>query len=56
MGNAGNEKMNTNNGNHAKAMMRHGSYGKRIIRIYRKGDREYQLHATKGWRNYRVTK
>lgn len=31
-------------------------YGRRIIRTFIKNGREYQLHATKGWRSYRVVK
>lgn len=31
------------------------SYGRRIIRTKRWGDRIYELHATKGWRSYRAT-
>jgi hypothetical protein len=28
-------------------------YGNRIIKTVIRGDREWQLHATKGWRVYR---
>lgn len=33
-----------------------GAYGRRIIRTFIKNGREYQLHATKGWRSYQVVK
>jgi hypothetical protein len=28
-------------------------YGKRIIKKFTKNGRDYEYHATKGWRNYR---
>lgn len=32
-----------------------GEYGKRIIKTVFRNGREFQLHATKGWRSYRAT-
>lgn len=31
-----------------------GRWGRRIIKTVREGNREWQYHATKGWRSYRV--
>ena len=33
---------------------RPGAYGTKIIRVIIRDGREWQLHATKGWRNYRL--
>lgn len=30
-----------------------GTYARRIIKTERRGDRLWELHATKGWRSYR---
>ncbi len=39
----------------AKYKPKHGAYGRRIIKTIIRDDREYQLHATKGWRSYRIS-
>ena len=31
-----------------------GVFGRRIIKTVLRGGREYQYHATKGWRSYRI--
>lgn len=36
-------------------MLRKGSWGCRIIKVAVVGGREWQLHATKGWRSRRAT-
>ena len=49
-------KVTTKNSHIMKARHRdaEGSgYGKHILRTIVKEGREYQYHATKGWRNYR---
>lgn len=33
-----------------------GTYGRRILKTVHKNGKEYQYHATKGWRVYRGTK
>lgn len=38
----------------AAGRMKSGAYGAHIIRTVIRGGREWQLHATKGWRNYRL--
>jgi hypothetical protein len=51
MGNARNEKMNSNNAGHAKTMMHHGSFGWRMLKRVKIVDgTKYQLHATRGWK------
>jgi hypothetical protein len=35
-------------------MQKPGMYGKRIIRTIKESGREWQYHATKGWRSRRV--
>lgn len=35
---------------------RKGTYGRRITKTIIKDGREYQYHATKGWRVYRFAK
>lgn len=37
-------------------MSKKGSTDRRIIRVIIKNGREYKLHATKGWRSYRLSK
>lgn len=36
------------------ASRKQSAYGKHIIKTIVRNGREYQLHATKGWRSYRV--
>lgn len=38
------------------ASKRKGRFGRRIIKTFVRNGREYQLHATKGWRSYRLAK
>lgn len=38
----------------AYTVRRASEFGKKIIKSFIKGDRAYQLHATKGWRSYKV--
>ena len=37
-----------------RGVKRSGSWGCKIIRTITKNGREYQLHATKGWRSYKA--
>jgi len=48
---------NTENTKSARAKaQRHGGYGKNIIRRVTRAGRDWEYHATKGWRNYRSVK
>ena len=48
--------MRTSNANSVapNATWKPGAYGKRIIKTEIRDGREWQLHSTKGWRNYRL--
>jgi len=46
---------NVDNGKSARGQLfRPGPYGSKIIRTFIRDGREFQLHATKGWRSYRA--
>jgi hypothetical protein len=38
----------------AQSLSKNSKYGKHILKTINRNGREWQLHATKGWRNYSI--
>ena len=52
----GSKAMHKNTKNSTRHAMRHGKPFGKIIRTIIKDGREWQLHATKGWRSYHLSR